>query len=1172
MAIAPGQSQPVEPEKVEVDRGSLSPELYLKESYTPLLSEGMDSMLGGVKIKTLVRKNPDIVFASWLENYQNKNTHDEIKKVLSEHDICKNPSNIDRFVNELSNKGPAYRELQALVEKAEDYRSKYETVAIEAEEFKEDVVVDSLKNFWDHTIVENLQNKPIATIAGIGATLLIIHQAWTKLFNDTVKKGIGWTAFTVATIYILNDIVPSFHLKEGDPTLTELIGLRKPKIDSPEMKWFFKETGIAISNSKVDLMMKLSTVSIGNIVDEYIQARDGGSHEIAIGDLLNDPSLSADEVRELESMDNTSLRRSLYKTVDKMVKLSGLPTATALKNVFSGQTLLSVIMQLYEKISGETGETDMALIEQGVERTYSENDRSINAILDAKSVPDGIEIKAHDDKIWVNGYPFNYEKTDEAIVLESLSGVKFGWSEVPLAEGADLNSFFTESVAYAKLQVEELFKGKTGEDFENKITWDGDLHKSVGYPVPEISELGIESGQTIDLYGEFLPPDWSFELKVEKDATMINTENFEDLRIKACLRKKLQEKGPLCCQKGKTITIESYDKGTSEIKASIDDSKMTLEYEGDRYLLKNIEWNEFTLGVYKEDLKGKADKMVEDKFDFLMDPSTEQVISAVLQPINKHEFKKLREDKGIMISQMLAGKIAVLGEQDDLDKVIFGYRDNLLEKLEQDLDGMARNLQSDGETPQFDLIKLAGVPQGDYRDYVGKLSDLLETYDYKGSDTLGNTRYEARNMIFDLFFEKTGRFYDKGFEMADDEKSYCEFVIFKINQGLNNALNAGTSPDKKIKKDEVGKMLDNLRTREALPDYNEWDSTTEFESVSVETESAEDPILTLKITPETDRGQYIEAAFEILKKLDNNSTAWKVLVDMKKSASSNRNLGTLKTEVEAILALSEPAERFPALFFLGVGNEMPDINPDLDAKMAELVEQLRECNDPLTEAIRIKADINKIALDPAYSGKQEAYKYYLEGVFMKASRLEDEGKIKELFEKVKPYTDSGWWLSDEGLTARRVELQEQNEGLHDSRTPYDLTDFMNERYQTTIDTLSSEKMPAAVELKVLEMEMGREFKFLEIKKEFWKKINELNLKKDLEKIGEQEKRLHSFFMELDVLSFGQKTYYYGSILNTYYFEQIRDGNIPDRGDFRKKIKKTFKDADIGLDKGALDVV
>lgn len=846
--MATGSQQPRRPE-TEIEQDSAAARRYSNEEYTPLLPEEdpRTPVLGSIRVKLLVRKNPTISFESWLDNYQSPNTQEEMRKALSEYNICMSPGHIDRFIEALSapEKNVAYDELRALVEKVMAYKESYEEITEETEKFKMDTILESVGGFLHTEVVEGMQTRPLLTIAKCGAALFLIHKFWKHVIKENEwDKYVYWGGGALVATYLINGAWPNF--RKDDSTFTEWIGL-KPKVQSEELAWFFEEAGISGSKEKVGLMMKLSDVSFERMVDLYMEARDNGSEQIDVGRLLRDPSLTPEEAAQLEGLNTARLQKALYGAIDTIVELSGAETPSDLKEIFRGETLLSVILQLY----GNSGEDDLEEIERRAEaKRYSESDRSANDILGSRDLPEGIEIEAHGDKIWVNGFPFGYKIEEGVIVL-----AEFGWGKI--SSESDLGVFLDEAGEYINAEILRLFRERVGDVNLDDINWNSvnRRYELIGYSVPEMPELGVGAGETIDLYAKF-SSEGDFAVRTTYDATAITAENFEDIRMKSVLSRRLSEDGPKCCKEGSlssSIAIESYS--GNKVEASVGGSKMTLRYDGEKYVLERIDWNDYTLGVYEEDMRRSAVQTLSDASDGLRDGGKLLggrifgVWASTIGPLYKRQFREFFSSKDTEVAQMFAGGIARMESADNLETKIEAYKKTLLDRLKADVEAIAADFEThknagenltrtEFETDYIEALQLAGIASGDYRELTRKMIRVLDSFDYAGSDVLSGPRYKVREGVLELFFEKTAGFNRDGLNAK--EKRYIEYVIYRFNTVLNSADHTGWWLDNTVAANEILPALETLREPGNLDDFADWDDGG-FTPVEEPAERAEAP-------------------------------------------------------------------------------------------------------------------------------------------------------------------------------------------------------------------------------------------------------------------------------------------------------------------------------------------
>jgi len=877
----------------------------------PLLPEGDDRtpVLGNVKISLLVKNNPDTDFGDWLNTYSEKATQDEMREALT--GVGSQASNVAKFLAELRSSNAqqtvAYAELKSLIEKTDARKDTYAEATQEADEFKRGLILDNVGAFLKREVVEGLQNEPIMTLVKTGLALFLIHKLYSTFIsdNDTAKKWFWGGLSAAAGAYLLNGYIKDDKGRTG----LEMAGLT-PDIKNKELAWFCKEAGIDESRERTAMIMRLTDVKIDTLANLYSE----GGGEIDVSELIDDPNLTDAEAEELDKMNTPSMRKSLYKTVGKLIELAGVSSPLELKTTYHGQPLLMVIFDLARKHKGITPAQ--------IEVATSTNDRSLSEVLSNFSI-EGIDLGVREERLWMNGYPFAYALEGGVLKIKDAQDpskqlAEFSTSN-PDTLKVGLETFYSTKHNVAlkiKSLFETIYKPTTSGLI---IAWDEAKNEWTikGFRVPAMPALGIQSEMEIEL-GIYFSAKGALSVRPQGGRDDITPEDLEKQIVHAALIKRLKEDGPDFCR-AKRIDIKEHDEAKKRIEAVVDGTPVVMTYKGNKYNLIEADWDKGSLiDYYKGGMETSASAALETAFEPLRYNGSDLLAGFNLisnwhgtDADEYHEFRTLYEMKPNEMGLLLSGIIRGLDQDgSDLDAKIAEKRQKLLDDVKSGLDDIAHRFNEFKTDPaskqvteaEFNeqyigQLQLAGMPSSYYRGKFKVLSDRLRSIDYASNDKFGPAYYNVKTQAFTYFFHETGDVSVKGdSEITAEDRKRVDDAYHRIDQALTASLEHGSFFDNTVWSDEFATLMSD----EHAPSYaNRPAPLTPPEASSVR------PIGTIEINKvnldNVDNSyaeftRYATAHFDGLKGLvpyravfpgttgERMALQWETLVDNKKSA------------------------------------------------------------------------------------------------------------------------------------------------------------------------------------------------------------------------------------------------------------------------------------------------
>ncbi|MFA6529175.1 MAG: hypothetical protein WCT46_06595, partial [Candidatus Gracilibacteria bacterium] len=834
--MTPSAQEQVKEDVAVETKGESPEERFLKETPTRLLPEGdnRNPVLGAVRINFLIRKNGNTDFDKWFDGgYKTEAVRNEMKVALIKNGCPE--VNVSKFLLNLEMKaqhpeskdtspaGIAYDELKYLVEKANKQKESYDEAMGESDKFKSNVVLDSLKNFWNAEVTEGIETKPLATFLKIGGAGVLAYLAWEHIVKANKLQGkVAWGAAIAGTLYLINGYLP--HAPGNDDEKTGLDFIFPPKVDSPAMQWFLNKVGMGGSREKVSIMMRIANVKMDKLIGLYQQSSNG---QIDIGELIDDPNLSEKEITELQKLNTYRMRTALYRSISETVKLAGVDSTEELRRLFKTETLLSVIMQLYsEQPAGQS----ITAIESGADASMSDSDRKIEAVIASRNEPNGINVLLHDDRIWINSYPFKYKIENDNVVFLNDNGQPIPTiSSLPLT--GDNQVAYEKSLNEAKTFAESAAKTAIAKEFKvtvDKVQYTG-TSWSVAGKVPAKPTIGLDAPTSISLSVHFLP---NGQVKLDNHE---GEGNVQEALIKEALAEKISSKG-LSFATGNKIEIKSYDETNGYIEAIAKGTSIKLKYEAGKYLFVSADWaNGRLLDSYKDGMSQETGSILDTE---LKDLKINGELLAGFNLISNKlgvdsdeykEFRKLYESKGAETGRLFAGLVSGLNQDGtDLDIRISESRTKVIQDLRASLQSISANFNTLIQTKDAKIsesqfrsdyiakLQEAGISSGEYRTKFNAMMTIVNKTDYRGNDRLNNTYYEAKTRAVQLFFEKTGRFANNT-SLSALESAYVDNVTTSIDGALNSALNEGWWVDDIADTSEVDKYFAKVRAN--IPDY-----------------------------------------------------------------------------------------------------------------------------------------------------------------------------------------------------------------------------------------------------------------------------------------------------------------------------------------------------------------
>ena len=787
-------------------------------------------LLGTVDITQLFRKHTDVNYSEWVDLYKTGRVQATMRTVLVESGCS--PKNVGEFLKALDSKNPAtfdraYENLKTLVSKINDYKKSYEEAKVESKEFKADMILDSVKNFLNTEVVEGMQTKPLATIAKCGAAAFLMWKLWGMAGEKT--KDFLWKAAGVgAGLYILNGVWP--HLDPEERKLSDYVFGAK-SVDSPAYRWFLQQAGIE-NNDKIDAVFAVSDFKIDKMIALY---RNANNEEINIDDLI-DSTTDTETITKLQKLNTQRNRKALYVAISELIELGGYDSPGQLLAAHRGEPLRSVVLSVYAQKAGSEG-LDMADAEKGARDKAIEkkgllpNEEKVKKLLEielAADIPDHINVEVRDNKVWVDGYPYNFDikKTADRVDTIVLKDIKNNAEVATLAVSSNYNkTSFVDTLGviarYSKAKVASEFVERSNQitslkDFEPKFdseqnAWNVKKKTSGGdYEIKSILGLGLKNSSTIPLNTRVSADGYLNVYSGDTEIDLSDDSKFNESLIAPKLADELSgSRGPEVCRGITNIEVKKYDKKTGVIEAKILDVETTIQYDKaqDKYLLSSVEWeapNNQVLEFYQNRLQKTAKSTIETGLSNVKFDEVEGFPDGLT-----NEFNKLRESKPSALATLYKSNILELkGAQTDIEGTLAGYEKQIGDDLANSLGTIVGNYrdaiaaasgrtsgvevtEEDFKKDFLDILHTAGLPSPEYKaEYQALMDNSFYSGDFSYSvafQKYSDNFYEVKDEATRFFFEKTGQFALKK-NLTAGEKGYIESVAYAMNQSLREAF------------------------------------------------------------------------------------------------------------------------------------------------------------------------------------------------------------------------------------------------------------------------------------------------------------------------------------------------------------------------------------------------